>query len=92
MYNTSYNILDEPIFEPICEPIRGSNSSIDENALKTYCNKEVQTYSSYTNKLKLRKKIKYLQQKLRRTQTKVHSLKDLIESLKNDSCKLFLNT
>lgn len=49
-----------------------------------YCNKEVQTYNSYTNELKLRRKIKLLQQKLRRTKTKVHSIEDLIDSLKND--------
>lgn len=42
-YNTSYNILDDAICEPICEPICGSNSSINENSLKTNCNKEVPT-------------------------------------------------
>lgn len=62
----------------------GSNSSINENSLKTNCNKEVQTYNSYTNELKLRKRIKLLQQKLRRTKTKVYSLEDLIDSLKNN--------
>lgn len=84
IYNTSYNILDESICEPIYEPICGSNSSIIENSLKTNCNKEVQTHNSYTNELKLRRKIKLLQQKLRRTKTKVHNLEDLIDSLKND--------
>jgi uncharacterized protein YlxW (UPF0749 family) len=43
--------------------------------------KEVQTSNSYTNELALRKKIKLLQQKLRRKQKKINNLNDLIMSL-----------
>ncbi|XP_022163482.1 THAP domain-containing protein 1-like [Myzus persicae] len=71
--------IDEPILEPICEPILepvepicGSNGSIAENLAENsnYCDKEVQTSDSYTSELKLKRKIKYLHQKLRRTQKK----------------------
>lgn len=48
------------------------------------CNKEVQTLNSYTSKIVLKKKIKFLQQKLRRSQTKINNLEDLIKTLKNN--------
>lgn len=48
------------------------------------CNKEVQTLNSYTSEIVLKKKIKFLQQKLRRSQTKINNLEDLIKTLKNN--------
>lgn len=94
--NTVFDILDQPILEPICEPILepilepvepicGSNSSTAENLAESsnYCDKEVQTSDSYTSELKLKRKIKYLHQKLRRTQKKVDNLEDLVNNLKN---------
>lgn len=47
------------------------------------CDKEVQTLSTYTSEIMLKKKIKVLQQKLKRQKIKIDNLDNLLKSLKN---------
>lgn len=75
-YNTNFKFLEETV----CNI---NNSSTSENSPNN-CDKEVQTSNSYTNELTLKKKIKFLQQKLHRSQSKVNNLSDLIKNLKSN--------
>lgn len=54
----------------------------DEIVLTTN-NKEVQTANTYTSELLLKKKIRTLQQKLRRKDKKLYNLKELLNDLKS---------
>lgn len=53
-----------------------------DEIIPTTSNKEVQTANSYTSELLLRKKIKILQQKLRRKDKKIYNLQELLNDLK----------
>ncbi|XP_022170372.1 THAP domain-containing protein 1-like [Myzus persicae] len=55
---------------------------VDEIVLTTN-NKEVQTVNTYTSELLLKKKIRTLQQKLRRKDKKIYNLQELLSDLKS---------
>lgn len=73
------------VFHYLDETVCSSDySSIIDDSNGKNCDKKVQTNNLYTNELTLKRKIKFLQQKLRRSQSKINNLEDLIKNLKNN--------
>lgn len=58
------------------------NYNVNYTLVSTTENKEVQTVNNYTNELALKKKIKFLQQKLRRKENKINNLQGLLKNLR----------